>query len=200
MTKWCQHDEDELINKYLGHIQKGTYIDVGCGDPDELSNTYELYEKGWRGLTVDPYELFSQRQRALRPEDKHWHGAISNFDGEIKMCDTGTIGSFIGNTYVKVGTPTGARHPVRIEPCLTMNSLLTVYPEFYNADLFSLDVETNEDKVLEKCDFTKFTPKLMIIEYIVRNKDYRKNWEHFILSFYNEVHKNVGNVFYVRKK
>jgi hypothetical protein len=35
------------------HLLSGTFLDVGCGDPVFISNTYALEQLGWTGLLVD---------------------------------------------------------------------------------------------------------------------------------------------------
>ena len=35
------------------NIRNGFYIDVGCNRPIHCSNTFNLYLREWRGLTID---------------------------------------------------------------------------------------------------------------------------------------------------
>jgi len=34
-------------------LRNGTFLDIGCGDPIDGNNSYELERSGWRGLLVD---------------------------------------------------------------------------------------------------------------------------------------------------
>jgi hypothetical protein len=45
--------EDRVLVKFLPEVL-GSYIDVGAGAPVRGSNTYLFYERGWRGITIDP--------------------------------------------------------------------------------------------------------------------------------------------------
>ena len=48
--------EDMAMRKLLKrHVVagKGTYVDIGCGAPDSISNTCLFYCMGWRGLRPD---------------------------------------------------------------------------------------------------------------------------------------------------
>ena len=196
---YAQHHEEEIIDKYLGDVVNGTYVDIGAGDASDLSNTYGLYLKGWTGLTIDALEQEAAGHKKLRPNDIHLTIAVIDYDGEIDMCDSATAGSYLGVEYSTIGDYRGEVYPIRKEKCLTVNTLISKYPQFANADFFSLDVETSEDKVLAACDFEKFTPTLIIIENEVRGKDLRSNWIHFIDPYYDLVETIPGNLVFLRK-
>ena len=98
---YCQHNEEELIAKYLSKVEKGVYVDVGAGYAKDLSNTYHLYLKGWKGLTIEPMLNMAAQHKEVRPNDINLQIAISNYDGEIEMCDTATVGSVIGDDYAR---------------------------------------------------------------------------------------------------
>jgi len=204
---YAQHREEEIIDNYLGDVINGTYVDIGAGHATEISNTYGLYLKGWTGLTIDPYGAWvcnegitqSDSHKKYRPNDIHLSIAVTDYDGEIDMCDSATAGSYLGVEYSTIGDYRGEVYPIRKEKCLTVNTLISKYPQFANADFFSLDVETSEDKVLAACDFEKFTPTLIIIENEVRGKDLRSNWIHFIDPYYDLVETIPGNLAFLRK-
>lgn len=46
--------EDSILNKWIGGINKGFYIDLGSNFPIYASNSYGLYLNGWKGICVDP--------------------------------------------------------------------------------------------------------------------------------------------------
>ena len=61
--------EDRIIDSLLRKANIGTYFDIGCSDPIEISNTYWFYQRGWTGLCVDGRVDLSQRWRDTRPRD-----------------------------------------------------------------------------------------------------------------------------------
>ena len=195
---YSAHEEEKIINKYLDKnpdIDIGTYIDIGAGDPTEGNNTYYYYLRGWSGILVEPYPTLITRIPNARPNDIFEPIAISNHDGTVEMCDSAAVPSFLGQIY-KRDWPTKSRKV----PCLTIDSLIKKYPQYSNPDFVSIDVETYEDKVLSTTNFIIFTPKIIIIEYRVRGCDYRKNWEHYLLPYY-EFKEIIGaNAVYTRKK
>jgi hypothetical protein len=51
-VSWSHMGEDIGLNHYFKHRKFGTYIDVGAFNPSKNSNTRQLYQRGWRGLTL----------------------------------------------------------------------------------------------------------------------------------------------------
>jgi hypothetical protein len=45
---------------------QGTFLDIGCGFPIEINNTYALEQRGWRGLLVDLNSEFVEMCRQQR--------------------------------------------------------------------------------------------------------------------------------------
>ena len=193
-----QYDEDDLIFEHIPRKNTGLYVDIGAGDPKVFSNTYMLYQLGWRGIVVEPFSSHWDDWKNARPEDILITDAITDKNGVANMSTTVLDGTFLFEEY-------SATKPVREVKCRTFANLMEEYPKFLGAEFFSLDVELSEDKVLSTVDFTKFKPTLMIIENAIRGVDSRPRWQHLILPYYNEVRistykeDTLGNSFYVRK-
>lgn len=50
---YSQAGQDEWVLSKFPKGYKGTFLDIGCSHPVELSNTYALEQLGWLGLLVD---------------------------------------------------------------------------------------------------------------------------------------------------
>ena len=61
--------EDKIVESLLRKAKGGTYFDIGCADPIDISNTYLFYEKGWTGLCVDGRMDLAERWAVERPRD-----------------------------------------------------------------------------------------------------------------------------------
>ncbi len=49
-------------------VQKnGIYIDIGANNPDVINNTKLFYEKGWRGINIEPSEKEFRMLQEKRP-------------------------------------------------------------------------------------------------------------------------------------
>lgn len=212
--QFSQHGEEELILKYIPDAltRKGKYIDIGGGAATENSNTFFLYKAGWEGLVVEPYERFYLEHKSVRPNDVCVQKAITNYIGKSEHLDTATLGSPIGDIYMSKENLGTKEKPLRAYAgagaapydhffidCTTMDQLIKDYPNFTEPDFISIDIDTNEDKLFACCDFTKFKPKFLLVEYTVRNVDYRKVWGHLLAPFYDEKELIGGNAMYQRK-
>ncbi|PYX84487.1 MAG: hypothetical protein DMG68_20655 [Acidobacteria bacterium] len=65
----AQNFEDVMLHRALRDIQNGFYIDIGANDPELHSVTFAFYERGWRGVNVEPVEADRARLAAKRPRD-----------------------------------------------------------------------------------------------------------------------------------
>lgn len=201
---------EKEINKYLlkdPNKEEGTYIDIGCGHPVELSNTYYYYLRGWKGLVVDPCDSYRDEFKKFRRDDIFIYGCIGDYDGEGMMYGGVFSQSPIAGVW-KEKTPPAFHHKVNV---MTMSTLIEQHPEFKRADFLSLDVEASEEAVLAGCDFWEnFQPQIIIIEWKMKGIDkngklldhnisYRSHWEHYLKDYYDCVADLGGNGCYVRK-
>lgn len=208
---YSQHKEEETINKYLLSYfsidpkkETGTYIDIGGGNPIKLSNTYYYYKNNWKGIIIEPHPRYKKEILKERPNDIFLPIAITDYNGNVGMCDTATVGSSVGDLYTKQK----ADKSFRVD-CVTMNELIKKYPNFAEPDFVTIDIESNEGKLLSKCDFEIFKPKIIVIEYWCRGidkegnevdrMDYRSQWEHYLTPYYTFKEEVMGNAIYVRK-
>jgi hypothetical protein len=54
MDFYSQIGQDRLVLKYLKNKKNGTFVDIGCGFPKHINNTYLLEtEFDWNGVSVD---------------------------------------------------------------------------------------------------------------------------------------------------
>ncbi len=74
---YAQNFEDVMLFRALEGIKKGFYIDVGAQDPVLDSVTKAFYERGWRGINVEPVEQWFKKLVADRPEDFNLQLAVS---------------------------------------------------------------------------------------------------------------------------
>lgn len=49
-----QHGEEAVILEYFRGRAPGRFLDIGAADGKTFSNTYGLYEAGWKGTVVEP--------------------------------------------------------------------------------------------------------------------------------------------------
>ena len=82
---YSQHGEDVVLWRALGHRSDVVYVDVGAFHPTNDSVTRALYERGWRGINVEPHaELIALFDRD-RPEDINVVAAVGDHEGTIVL-------------------------------------------------------------------------------------------------------------------
>jgi len=69
LISYARNFEDVLLWRALRHVEAGFYVDVGAGDPQRDSVTLAFYQRGWRGLNVEPAADALRRLRQARPAD-----------------------------------------------------------------------------------------------------------------------------------
>lgn len=155
---FAQGQEDAIILFLLKHIEKGFYVDVGCFHPTNLSNTWLLYQHGWRGICIDPNPglewLFPQQ----RPGDIFEAVAVSRNEGTANFY----LGSFGVHSSLKPSAlSSGECIEVKVE------SLQTILQRHNSPaiDVLSIDAEGAEIDILESFDWNQYHPRLVIVEY-----------------------------------
>ena len=64
---YSSNKEDVIIDILTGFKPNGVYIDVGANHPDIISVTKKFYDRGWRGVNIEPnydnYLLFLEKRK-----------------------------------------------------------------------------------------------------------------------------------------
>jgi len=66
---YAQNGEDVVLWRALGDVDCGFYVDVGAAHPDDDSVTRAFYDRGWRGINIEPVPAMAQRIAEARPRD-----------------------------------------------------------------------------------------------------------------------------------
>lgn len=154
---------DKLLDFYCLRKSTGLYVEAGCNDGVQQSNTFAFEKKGWKGWLIDasPRALEKCKQSrcgantfinaVLSGPENEGKALLGDFDGHL-------MGSVGGTRLNRTGTI-----PVK---AMTISNLVKEYniPDM-TVDLFVLDVEGHELEVLK--GWTRephFYPKVVVIE------------------------------------
>ena len=66
MICYARNFEDVILQRVFAKVSQGCYLDVGASIPIVDSNTFALYEKGWRGVAMEPLPYRQQWEQARR--------------------------------------------------------------------------------------------------------------------------------------
>ncbi len=149
----------------------GFYVDVGAYHPINSSNTYFFYLQGWRGINIDARPGSMTQFNTLRPRDTNLELGVSNRKGELPfyIVEGGpSINSFSRDFLAEVGMLDHVRQEIKV-PVWTLTDILDKYlPAGQSIDFLTVDVEGFDLNVLRSNDWSKYRPRLVVVEDLRR--------------------------------
>lgn len=167
MDSYSQFGEDKVISQLFPADYIGTYIDIGSGDPVVGSNTYLFYERGWRGVCIDPVQQHIAAHEKKRPEDIALRLAIGDADLEVmfyenKDCPSVSTTVLAEARKMMQDMPNLSAYEVKMKTMATLVREMDLNPP---PDILSIDVEGAERAVLEGIPFElPWLPNVVVIE------------------------------------
>ena len=158
---------DSLVANIFKDNNDGFYVDIGCGHPIKNNNTYLLNKRGWKGINIDLDEENIDLFNIYRKKDENINIAVSNDNKEVDLyfyhskSAINTISKEAAN-YQKAKISS-----VKKVKSKTLNEIL-INSKFKDIqiDFLSIDVEGSELLVLKNFDFKKYSPKVIVVEYL----------------------------------
>lgn len=174
---WAQSGEDVIVAFILDHelhVQSPTYLDIGAHHPTYLSNTYLFYERGCRGVLVEPDPVLFEVIARERKRDVCLNIGIGlgvARDAELFVMSTPTLNTFVREEAERIAEAGVHRieRVVRV-PLVPANAILAEHFE-RAPDLLSLDVEGLDLEILRSIDFERFRPTVICVETITYEDD-----------------------------
>ena len=165
---YSQSGEDIIIGNFFQNKNKGFFVDVGAYHPKHYSNTYLLYKNGWRGINIEPNPASIKLFNKYRKNDINLQTGVLN---ENKEADYHIFNHQSCNTFSKDQKETMEKKSfikivdkIKIN-CLPMRDILRRHlPPDTQIDLLNIDVEGLDLEVLQSNDWSKFKPKVIIVE------------------------------------
>jgi len=180
---YAQNGEDVLLWRALGHVKHGFYIDVGANDPVEHSVTKAFYERGWRGISIEPLPSFHQAFEEQRPHDVNLAIAAGATDGELTLYDVPAVRGWASPEASVAEMHRAEGHEVA-EITVPVRTLASVCAEHVQGEIHFLkvDVEGFEGEVLRGMDFARWRPWVLVIEATLPNsrETNHASWEHLV--------------------
>jgi FkbM family methyltransferase len=165
-TSYSQFGEDLFLARRFADKNDGYFVDVGAYHPRQLSNTYALYRRGWRGINIDATPGSMKLFQVLRPRDVNVEAAVSNVRGEIAFS---SWGSSPENTAYRpqidgVSAAHGTGKVVNLS-AVPLSELIAKLPNRpQQIDLLNVDVEGLDLEVLRSFDWQSYKPTIVIVE------------------------------------
>lgn len=171
---FSQECEDLLLIKKFPRAKKGFYVDIGALHPVRFSNTFMFYNRGWRGIVVEPNpdvaKIFAKARKrdifvgegvAASSGELHYHRftepALNTFDPDLARLRE-QEGRLLIDTIKRKTSPLA-------------DILDRHMPKNQVIDFMSVDVEGLDDEVLKSNDWSKFQPAWLIVEIDPNRED-----------------------------
>tara|TARA_B100001250_G_C19772308_1_gene777754 strand:- start:828 stop:1577 length:750 start_codon:yes stop_codon:yes gene_type:complete len=174
--------QDLIINYFFKDKKKGFYIDVGCYHPFNGNNTKLLYDRGWSGINIDLDFHTIDFFNFIRKRDENINIAISDEEGEKDLYFFHNRSAI--NSLSKIRKENAKE--IRKIKTKTLNSILED-SKFKNEkiDLLSIDVEGHELEVIKSLNLKKYTPRMIVVEFIesnLKNLEFHNQNINFVLD------------------
>jgi FkbM family methyltransferase len=163
-ASYAQIGEDLRLLRALARVKRGHYIDVGAYHPEEHSVTKVFYDRGWRGINIEPVPSLFESFPRERPRDVNLCLAATDIAGSAVMHEI--VGSGL-STLIE-------RHAGRFAQEGWQRRDYTVRTERLDAicaryarraiHFLKIDAEGSEEGVLAGCDFRRFRPWIVVVE------------------------------------
>jgi FkbM family methyltransferase len=187
----------------LHSIKRGFYIDVGAHDPTALSVTRAFYDRGWRGINVEPNPSYVAKLRQERPRDVTLEVALGHSPGMAtfyEFGDTGlsTLVKAIADEHIAAGFEAAERR-------VPVTTLAAITDDLGDQEVhfLKIDVEGYERQVLRGANLEKVRPWIVLIEATrpMTTIPSHEAWEPLMLGAgYKFVYFDGLNRFYVAQE
>jgi len=178
--------EDILLQHYCSK-KSGFYIDIGAYHPKKISVTYLFYQRGWRGINIEPNPQAIKTFNRMRRRDINLNIGIYDEVGKLDYYYYGKNDS--NNTFNPIYEQQYVAKEIMKIKVDTLNNVLDNYlPEGTTIDFLNIDVEGDELKILQSIDYNKYAPKLILVEdlnFYDKNKDFMAFRDTALYKFLN---------------
>ncbi len=184
MISYSQNGEDVLIDRVF-RKKTGFFIDVGAFHPLADSVTKYFSISGWRGINIEPDDAcFAELQRD-RPNEINLRCAVGRTRGEVTFHQLANKGMSTISPDQLALLSAGDRAGAQCAQ-VPLRTLADICGEFVTKeiDFLKIDAEGAEADVIEGADWSRFRPRLLVIEATkpMTSEPNCENWEPYLLS------------------
>ena len=210
---YSRSGEDLIIEEILGSDKfSGFYVDVGAFHPVHFSNTFKYYLRRWSGINIDANDDTIKLFNKHRKRDINLSVAIGEKEGEATFylfnedSSVNTLSEKFKEDIIRNFKYTvKEERKVKVSP---LEKILDQYvPNNTAIDLLSVDVEGYDHIVLKTNNWTKYRPKLIVVETDLPVTEISKSEVTIFLQqqdyrpvAYSLVTMDAGNIYFVDNK
>ena len=197
-VSYAQNFEDIMLYRALKDVKSGFYIDVGAFDPVVDSVSLAFYERGWRGIHVEPNEHYAAALRKARPDETVLHSLVANHRGELPFFSLEGL-STADEQIAQMHERSGA-HIKRSS--ISSMPLADIFSLCGDRDIhwLKIDVEGFEARVIQSWMPSPARPWIVVVESTLPNSQIEcwHEWDPMLQGFgYEYVYFDGLNRFYL---
>ena len=175
---YAQNREDIILSGFFSKNLKGFYVDVGAANPVIDSVTKYFYDRGWRGINIEPIGHIHKALKAQRPRDINLNIGISNTKDTIKFREYAadgfsTFAQGVQKDYEKDPNQFTEKYMDYKVDVLPLREVFK-QQKVTTINFMKVDVEGFEYEVLEGNDWSKYRPQVICIEANHVKRDWKK--------------------------
>jgi FkbM family methyltransferase len=184
-TSYAQNCEDVLLWRALKGVQRGQYIDVGASHPVIDSVTWAFYQRGWRGINIEPVAADHALLQEQRSGDVNLQLAAGDRTTTMQLYQFGVRGLA---TLSESVTERHRQHGLAPKPSevkvVPLRDICAEYVTGSDIHFLKIDVEGSEASVLRGMDFERWRPWILLIEATAPNSQEATHaeWEPLLLQ------------------
>ncbi len=163
---YSQRFEDLYLGCCFPDQRDGFYIDIGAGHPVYDNVSFAFYLRGWRGIAVEPNAWLSQLTHGVRPRDRNIQSLAGAREGTASfhlVNEFHGLSTMIAEHARKAESEFGKASQAMTLPVTTLKALCEQYAPA-SFEFLKVDVEGAEGDVIQGGDWTRFRPKVAVIE------------------------------------
>ncbi len=165
---YSQDGEDMILRRLFEGQTTGFYVDIGAHHPFRFSNTCNFYRLGWSGINVDPNPDTIQAFQRERPRDINVCVGISDRGGDLlyHFFNEPALNTFDADLAAERQSMPGYHLlEKKLVPVQRLDALLAAHFETERRiDFMSIDVEGFDLLVLRSGDWSRFRPRVLLVE------------------------------------
>ncbi len=181
------HIDQIVFGRFFAGQTSGTCIEIGAARPDWLSIGALFRAKGWDVIAIEPNPTFAEMHRSRGHTILQFAcGDHDADDVDFSVVDSHKVNYRGGAVTFESWSSLSIKEDyAELNPDLSiskikvklrrLDSLMSEYrPALRQIDLIAVDVEGWELNVLEGLDFSRYSPRVVIIENLFHKAEYRQ--------------------------
>ena len=157
-----------VLRRIFEGQQSGFYVDVGAHHPYRFSNTCYFHRRGWRGINIDANPAAFDEFRRHRSTDINLCVGISDASGVLVFhrFNEPALDTFDAMLAAERAKLPGYHLVARSEVAVRrLDEVLAEHCRRASViDFLSIDVEGLDLQVLNSNDWTRFRPRVLLVE------------------------------------